>query len=301
MVLEKALERAAQLKDCAGVSSLVYSWDMSLIFFTLSAIRTLHDDARPMRERCCRRWGKLFPKLTVGQLETERVQIVMPFPCKNVEANLHVPPLTCPVPLKQSRYVEFGSSSSTNASVGVYQRAMQRLDVALDMGQMPEADDAKVDDMQRADAGTKNTRGVEGNLFAWSTWVKFTTEALRARGMLTEAEEHRVDDQGIFLQTRMANALAASDDPAVRALAPEHIRDLKVSQMQCATQDAFDRQNLDMLTKFDSVGHRLANASARTSAPTKRRLTAEELQTQRLAKAKEARLNGKCGGFYGWS
>jgi hypothetical protein len=254
-----------------------------------------------MRERCVKQWGKVFPKLSVNRLEQERVQVVMPFPAKNVAENLHVPPLTCPIPLKQSRYVEFGTSSSKANSVGMYERAMQQLDVALDLGYMPAPDDPKVDAMQRSDAGTKNTRGVQGNLFAWSTWVKFTTEALRSRGMLTDAEEDRVDDQGVFLRIRIGNALASSENPALRARAPPSMRSLNVTPMQCKTSEASDRDNLAMLTEgADCVGAQLAAASARASAPGKRKLTAQELQSQKLAKQKEDRLRADGGGFYGF-
>ena len=73
-VRSRAMQRAAQLKDSAGVSSLIYTWDMSLIYFTICAIRTLHDDAKPMRERCVRRWGKVFPKMTVNRREGARAR-----------------------------------------------------------------------------------------------------------------------------------------------------------------------------------------------------------------------------------
>ena len=39
---------------------------------------------------------------------------------------------------------------------------------------------------------------MEGNLFARSTWQRFTLSALDARGMRTSEEEARVADQGLL-------------------------------------------------------------------------------------------------------
>ena len=49
---------------------------------------------------------------------------------------------------------------------------------------------------------------LEGNLFARSTWLKFTLSALDARGMFTPAEARRVNDQGLNLRLRVRNLRA---------------------------------------------------------------------------------------------
>jgi hypothetical protein len=54
---------------------------------------------------------------------------------------------------------------------------------------------------------------MKGNLFARSTWQRFTLSALEARGMLTPEEVGRVNDQGLCLRWRVRNHRAASEHP----------------------------------------------------------------------------------------
>ena len=50
---------------------------------------------------------------------------------------------------------------------------------------------------------------MEGNLFARSTWQRFTLSALDARGMRTPEEEARVADQGLCMRLRVRNQRSA--------------------------------------------------------------------------------------------
>ena len=52
---------------------------------------------------------------------------------------------------------------------------------------------------------------MEGNLFARSTWQRFTLSALDARGMRTPEEEARVADQGLCMRLRVRNMRSAAE------------------------------------------------------------------------------------------
>lgn len=60
---------------------------------------------------------------------------------------------------------------------------------------------------------------MEGNLFARSTWMRFTLSSLDARGMRTPEEEARVADQGLCMRLRVRNHRSAEKhadaDPAL--------------------------------------------------------------------------------------
>ena len=127
--IQDMLNAAATSCENAQIPSLLYTWDMSLVYFTLCAMRTLHDDCSGYRKQFCKALDT-----TIEQLEEERIKMVMPFPTRTDKTL----PLSYPMPLKESRYVEFGTSSaSRKASTGMEARYWQCVGAALRSARCP--------------------------------------------------------------------------------------------------------------------------------------------------------------------
>ena len=78
-------------------------------------------------------------------------------------------------------------------------------------GRSVKYNDPEVQEREAEARGIDSNFVLEGNVFARSTWLKFTLSALDARGMLTPAEARRVNDQGLNLRLRVRNARANAE------------------------------------------------------------------------------------------
>ena len=169
--------------------SLPYSWDMFATFATLRAIDTLHNDSEPYINRVRAKCPDVFCEEDLATTCARLPQIVTRFPGFK-EKDKALFPISRNVPLLASRKYEM--SKHTDGA-----RATRELESAVaafaDAGNKtaPATDEERVvDDLY-----------VTGNLYARSTWQRFTLRALEVRGMLSDAEKGRVADQVLLLST----------------------------------------------------------------------------------------------------
>ena len=167
-------------KPDALQATLPYTWDQFAIFGTCKMIDTLHNDCEDyvdgMREALPDVFGNEPRHETLARLP----QICTRFPGTRPHGK-KLYPISRSVPLKASRVHEISKKAR------------------------PDSNDNDDDDACAA-------RDTKGNLFARSTWVQFTLNALQDRGMLTDDEIGRVNDQGLCLRWYARNHRASRDD-----------------------------------------------------------------------------------------
>ena len=135
-------------------------------------------------------------------------------------------PLSCPVPTKESRYCDVGTQvQSARASTALTEAVH-----SLAHGRAVNANDPEVLEYEAEARGVNSGFVMEGNLFARSTWQRFTLSALDARGMCTADEEKRVLDQGLCMAHRVRNHMAASG---------EKVRDVEFVRSTLAEETTF--------------------------------------------------------------
>ena len=126
-------------------------------------------------------------------------------------------PLSCSVPLDQSRFCDVATHiKATRASKGLTEAVH-----SFAHGRAIAYNDPEVLEHEAEARGLDSGVVMEGNLFARSTWERFTLSALDARGMRTTEEEARVADQGLCMRLRVRNHRSAAGhddaDPALDA------------------------------------------------------------------------------------
>jgi hypothetical protein len=110
-------------------------------------------------------------------------------------------PLSCSVPLVQSRYCDVAKQmKSARASRGLTEAVH-----SFAHGRAIAFNDPEVLEQEAEARGIDAGISMEGNLFARSTWQRFTLSALDSRGMRTPEEEVRVADQGLCMRLRVRN------------------------------------------------------------------------------------------------
>jgi hypothetical protein len=219
-----AYDRAAGASIAPSLknASLPSLWDQGAVFFSLKMVETLHNDCEAYVDAVRAKYKDLydpedrdvtfeklphitlrFPGITdlkagstkaTGDPASERATLILP--------------LSCPVPLKQSRYCDVGNQvQSARAS-----EALTEAVHSLAHGRAVGANDPEVLEYEAETRGVNSGFVMEGNLFARSTWQRFTLSALDARGMCTPDEEKRVLDQGLCMSHRVRNHMAASGE-----------------------------------------------------------------------------------------
>jgi hypothetical protein len=220
-----ASDRAARasVDPSAAVPALPYEWDQLAIFFSIKMVETLHNDVHTYvakyRSKFDDVYGDETPEETLAQLP----QISIRFPGMvdsntvkmGEEKTKELMPLSCSVPLEQSRYCDVAKHiQSTRASKGLTEAVH-----SFAHGRAIAFNDPEVLEHEAEARGLDSGIILEGNLFARSTWQRFTLSALDARGMRTPEEEARVADQGLCMRLRVRNHRSAGDhadqDPAL--------------------------------------------------------------------------------------
>ena len=198
-----AASAAKNLEPDAAVKSIPYSWDMSATFLSCKMVETLHNDVDEyvdsVRAECQDVFGEEGRDVTLRDLP----QISLRFPGLE-EKEKKLQPLSRPLPLVQSRVSDIKKNiASARAS-----RELSEAVHSFAQGRCVKYNDPEVQEREAEARGIDSTFVLEGNVFARSTWLKFTLSALDARGMLTPAEARRVNDQGLNLRLRVRNARA---------------------------------------------------------------------------------------------
>jgi hypothetical protein len=205
---------AKSVEPDAAVTSIPYSWDMSATFLSCRMVETLHNDSAEyvdsVRAECPDVFGHEDREVTLRDLP----QISMRFPGLE-EKDKKLQPLSRPMPLTQSRVSDIKKNiASARASRGLSEAVH-----SFAQGRCVKYNDPEVQEREAEARGIDSNFVLEGNVFARSTWLKFTMSALDARGMLTPAEARRVNDQGLNLRLRVRNARAH----ATHAKANKHL------------------------------------------------------------------------------
>jgi hypothetical protein len=199
---------AASVDPDTQVKALPFHWDMSGMFFTCKMASTLHNDVGDYVDKFRVKFDDVFGNETRAETLRDLPQLSLRFPATH-EGDKRLVPLTRPVPLTQSRVSDI-ARKATGTSVS---RELTRLAHSYAQGRSISYNDPVVAEQEAEARGIDSGFVLEGNLYARSTWQRFTLSALDARGMLSKDELHRVNDQGVGLALRVRNARAASKHP----------------------------------------------------------------------------------------
>ena len=221
--------------------TIPFLWDQAAIFYSFKMVGTLHNDCeayvKAVRDKYDDVYGNEEPEQTMEKLP----HITMRFPGTTDphaamdergadsddfwKAKLMVP-LSCPIPFKESRYCDVGTQvQSARASTALTEAVH-----SVAHGRAINANDPEVLEYEAEARGVNSGFVMEGNLFARSTWQRFTLSALDARGMCTPDEEKRVLDQGLCMSHRVRNHMAASG---------EKVRDIEFVRSTLAQENTF--------------------------------------------------------------
>ena len=216
-----ATDRAAKASVDPGamVPALPFEWDQLAMFFSLKMVETLHNDVHSYVDKFRDSFQDVY-----GDEEREETlaglpQITLRFPgvvdlkdAKAEECEEKTPtlqPLSCGIPLAQSRYCDVGKQmKSSRASKGLTEAVH-----SFAHGRAIAFNDPEVLEQEAEARGIDSGIAMEGNLFARSTWQRFTLSALDSRGMRTLEEERRVNDQGLCMRLRVRNHRGVSQHP----------------------------------------------------------------------------------------
>ena len=195
--------------------TLPYEWDQFGMFATCKVIDTLHNDCRDYVDKMRTKFPDVFAKEDTDTLMSELPQICMRFPGLK-EKNKALFPLSRSLPQHETRFCDMETHIKSA-------RAGKELTEAVHSfahGRAIGFNDPEVAEHEAAARGVDSGFSMKGNLFARSTWQRFTLSAIEARGMLTPEEVGRVQDQGLCLRWRVRNHRAveghADADPALK-------------------------------------------------------------------------------------
>jgi hypothetical protein len=219
-----ASDRAARasIDPSAMVPTLPFEWDQSALFYSIKMAQTLHNDVRPYVEHVCSKFHDVYEDEDVETTLAGLPQIALRFPgvtdnkrkraddAAAEEKTSSLWPLSVSIPLEQSRFCDMEKHiKASRASKGLTE-AVQSIAHGRAIGY----NDPEVLEHEAEARGVNTGFSMDGNLFARSTWQRFTLSALDARGMRTPEEEGRVKDQGLFMRYRVRNrrAVVQHDD-----------------------------------------------------------------------------------------
>ena len=211
-----AIEARASADPSATVPTLPYEWDQAAIFFSIKMAETLHNDVHAYVGKFRDKFGDVYddeePELTLATLP----QLSLRFPgvtdgtTQDSEGKTkELMPLSVAVPLEQSRFCDVAKQIRS-------ERASKPLTEAVHSfahGRAIAYNDPEVLEQEAEARGVDGGILMKGNLFARSTWQRFTISALDSRGMRTPEEEARVNDQGLCMRLRVRNHRASANPP----------------------------------------------------------------------------------------
>ena len=266
---------AAQSVDKnAKVDSLPYSWDMCAIFLSCKMVEALHNDVGPYVDRMRAEYPDVFTEDRSATLR-DLPQVCMRFPGL-ADKDKALAPLSRSIPLTASRVSDI-------KKVVMRSRAPRELAEACYsflQSRTINYNDPEVQDQEAEARGIDSNFTLDGNLYARSTWQKFTLSALDARGMLTPGEKRRVNDQGLNMRLRVRNARAhAKHEKAHKHLHGASLATTRSFQAQERRKRARKAAGLDDDDDHDDSDAHSANA--------KRRAKEAELADAMIADAME--------------
>jgi len=221
-----AYDRAAGASVAPSLKqeSIPSLWDQGAIFFSLKMAATLHNDCETYVDAVRAKYADVYKHEEREETLEKLPHITMRFPgITDPQAEEHpdpkkrkddywkaklMAPLSSPIPLKESRYCDVGEQvQSARASTALTETVH-----SLAHGRAVAYNDPEVLEYEAEARGVNSGFVMEGNLFARSTWQRFTLSALDARGMRTPDEERRVNDQGLCMSHRVRNHMAAGGE-----------------------------------------------------------------------------------------
>jgi len=219
-----AYDRAAAASVAPSLKheSIPSLWDQGAIFFSLKMAATLHNDCETYVDAVRANYADVYQHEEREETLEKLPHITMRFPGITDPQAKDDPdpkkrkddywkaklmaPLSCSIPLKQSRYCDVGEQvQSARASTALTEAVH-----SLAHGRTVAHNDPEVLEYEAEARGVNSGFVMEGNLFARSTWQRFTLSALDARGMRTPDEERRINDQGLCMSHRVRNHMAAA-------------------------------------------------------------------------------------------
>ena len=181
-------------------------WDQGAMFLSMKMIDTLHNDCHDYVKRIRDKYKNVYGDEEMEETLQKLPHIALRFPGTVERDKNMLFPLSCPIPLEESEYCDIAKHvESSRASKGLTE-AVQ----SIAHGRAVAFNDPEVLEFEAEARGVNSGFVMKGNLFARSTWQRFTLSALDARGMRTPEEEARVNDQGLCMSHRVRNYLAAS-------------------------------------------------------------------------------------------
>ena len=195
-----ATAAAATADPNAEQDTLPYEWDQFAMFATCKMIDTLHNDCHGYVEGAIGGFKDVFTKEDREATLAGLPQICMRFPgIKEKDKALF--PLSRSVPLVQSRFCDVAQQINSKRPCKELTEAVHSFAHGRAIG----FNDPEVAEHEAETRGIDTGFSMEGNVFARSTWQRFTLSALETRGMLTDGEVKRVNDQGLCLRLRVRN------------------------------------------------------------------------------------------------
>ena len=198
----------ASVEPSAKKDALPLLWDQTAIFFSFKMAETLHNDCHEYVKLVCDKFPDVYEEEGMEETLRRLPHISLRFPGTVERKTNRLLPLSCPVPLKESRYCDVAAHVEST-------RASKELTEAVESfahGRAVASNDPEVLEFEAEARGVNSGFVMEGNLFARSTWQRFTLSALDARGMRTPQEEARVNDQGLCMSHRVRNHMIASGE-----------------------------------------------------------------------------------------
>ena len=213
-----ATDRAsrASVDPAAMVPSLPYEWDQLAIFFSIKMVETLHNDVHAYVDKFRDSYQDVYGNEGRQDTLDGLPHLSIRFPgvvdarskAMGEEKTKELMPLSYSVPLRQSRYCDVAKHiQSARASKGLTEAVH-----SFAHGRAIAFNDPEVLEHEAEARGLDSGIALEGNLFARSTWQRFTLSALDARGMRSPKEEARVADQGLCMRLRVRNHRAVDKD-----------------------------------------------------------------------------------------
>jgi hypothetical protein len=268
-----ACDRAASASVAPSLKhrSLPDLWDQGAIYYSLKMAETLYNDCEAYVDAVRAKFPDVYQEEREETFE-KLPHITLRFPgvtdlkaaseedvgaSVNAKAKL-ILPLSCAVPRKQSRYCDVGNQvQSARASTALTEAVH-----SLAHGRAVRADDPEVLEYEAETRGVNSGFVMEGNLFARSTWQRFTLSALDARGMRTPEEEKRVLDQGLCMSHRVRNHMAASG---------EKVRGVDFCGSTLATEVTWGAMERNKRKRADTVTGGAAGGTESFSAQSRKR------------------------------
>ena len=265
----------ASVDPSAKEETLPLLWDHGAMFFSMKMIETLHNDCHDYVKKVAERFPDVYGGEDIEETLQKLPHIALRFPGTVEREKNMLMPLSCPIPLEQSAYCDVAKQvESSRASKGLTE-AVQ----SFAHGRAVAFNDPEVLEFEAEARGVNSGFVMKGNLFARSTWQRFTLSALDARGMRTPEEEKRVNDQGLCMSHRVRNHMAASAEP---------VRGVDFGPSTLAMPMTFAAQERELRKKAQEVADERVMQSAAAQIHAREAETMNEVMEEALDETFEA-------------